>query len=240
MFDISFTELMLIGVVALVVIGPERLPRVARTIGHLVGRAQRYVGDVKSDIQREMNLDELNDLKGQMEEAAKSVKSSVKDATDSLRDPIDDARKALQEASESVDTLVKATQDEISGRSATEEASDGTTSDDAKRKLQADAGGEANEHADMPGKALTDAELADARLNDPGMQARGADNATKQPTHQDVAPAVADTPKALEQPDEPERLGQVFDSEPDVEPQQRDTAENAGSVKPHHMPGTPQ
>ncbi|HEY9572248.1 MAG TPA: Sec-independent protein translocase protein TatB, partial [Pusillimonas sp.] len=49
MFDVSFSELMLIGVIALIVIGPERLPKVARTIGHLVGRAQRYVGDVKTD-----------------------------------------------------------------------------------------------------------------------------------------------------------------------------------------------
>src|SRR5690554_4701903 len=113
MFDISFTELMLIGVIALVVIGPERLPRVARTVGHLLGRAQRYVGDVKSDIQREMEVDQLKDLKGQMEEAAKSVKTSVKDATDTLRDPLEDARKALRETTESVESLAKATQDEL-------------------------------------------------------------------------------------------------------------------------------
>ena len=50
MFDIGFSELMLIGIVALIVIGPERLPKVARTLGHLLGRAQRYVNDVKSDI----------------------------------------------------------------------------------------------------------------------------------------------------------------------------------------------
>src|SRR5690554_586222 len=97
MFDISFTELMLIGIVALVVIGPERLPRVARTVGHLVGRAQRYVGDVKSDIQREMELDQVKDLKSQMEEAAKSVQTSVKDAANTFRDPLEDARKAIKE-----------------------------------------------------------------------------------------------------------------------------------------------
>ena len=59
MFDIGFSELLVIALVALVVIGPERLPRVARTAGHLLGRLQRYVGDVKSDINREMQLDEL-------------------------------------------------------------------------------------------------------------------------------------------------------------------------------------
>lgn len=108
MFDVSFSELMLIGVIALIVIGPERLPKVARTIGHLVGRAQRYVSDVKSDIQREMDLEELNSLKGQMEEAAKSVKSSMQDASESLREPMDEARKALADASDSIDSLTKA------------------------------------------------------------------------------------------------------------------------------------
>src|SRR3546814_15380718 len=99
MFDVSFSELMLIGVIALIVIGPERLPKVARTIGHLVGRAQRYVGDVKTDIQREMDLDELNNLKGQMQEAANPVKSSMQDATESQRKPLDEAQQALNYAS---------------------------------------------------------------------------------------------------------------------------------------------
>lgn len=114
MFDVSFSELLLIGVIALIVIGPERLPKVARTIGHLVGRAQRYVGDVKSDIQREMELDSLTDLKSQMEDAAKSVKSSMEDASASLRKPLDDAQQALKEASVSVDTLVKDTKAQAS------------------------------------------------------------------------------------------------------------------------------
>ena len=59
MFDIGFSELLVIAVVALIVIGPERLPKVARTLGHLFGRMQRYVNDVKADISREMELDEL-------------------------------------------------------------------------------------------------------------------------------------------------------------------------------------
>ena len=59
MFDIGFSELAAIGVVALIVIGPERLPKVARTAGHLLGRLQRYVSTVKADISREMELDEL-------------------------------------------------------------------------------------------------------------------------------------------------------------------------------------
>jgi sec-independent protein translocase protein TatB len=102
MFDVSFSELILIGVIALIVIGPERLPKVARTIGHLVGRAQRYVNDVKSDIQREMDLDELTNLKGQMEEAANTVKNSIHDATTSLRKPIDEAQDAINDAAKSL------------------------------------------------------------------------------------------------------------------------------------------
>ncbi len=88
MLDVSFTELLVVGVVALVVIGPERLPKVARTVGHLVGRAQRYVSDVKSDIKREVELDGLRDLKGQMEEAARSVKSSLHNTEESIRSPL--------------------------------------------------------------------------------------------------------------------------------------------------------
>ena len=78
MFDVGFSELMLIAVVALVVIGPERLPAVARTLGHLFGRLQRYVNDVKADISREIELDELKNFKNQFEEAAQSVESSVR------------------------------------------------------------------------------------------------------------------------------------------------------------------
>jgi len=77
MFDVGFSELIVIALVALIVIGPERLPRVARTVGALLGRAQRYVNDVKADIQREVDLEELKNLKSTFEDAAKSVEQSV-------------------------------------------------------------------------------------------------------------------------------------------------------------------
>jgi|ERR1700674_311082 sec-independent protein translocase protein TatB len=79
MLDIGFSELLLIGIVALVVIGPERLPKVARTAGHLFGRLQRYVANVKADIAREMELDELRQFKGEIEDAARSVERSIAD-----------------------------------------------------------------------------------------------------------------------------------------------------------------
>jgi len=78
MFDIGFTELMVIGVVALIVIGPERLPGVARTVGHLAGRLQRYVADVKADISREMEFDELRKMRDSMQEAATEVENTVR------------------------------------------------------------------------------------------------------------------------------------------------------------------
>jgi sec-independent protein translocase protein TatB len=77
MFDIGFSELLVIGVVALIVIGPEKLPRVARTVGHLAGRLQRYVSDVKADINREIELDELRKMRDSMQQAASNFESSV-------------------------------------------------------------------------------------------------------------------------------------------------------------------
>src|SRR3990170_4567613 len=77
MFDIAFSELMVIGVIALIVIGPEKLPRMARTVGHLAGRLQRYVADVKSDINREIELDELKKMRDSMQQAASEMQSSV-------------------------------------------------------------------------------------------------------------------------------------------------------------------
>lgn len=113
MFDVSFTELMLIGVVALIVIGPERLPKVARTAGHLLGRAQRYVSDVKSDIQREIDLDEMNKLKKQMDDAAQSLQASMRETSASIQEPLAEARKSLQDASASVEGLVEQARREV-------------------------------------------------------------------------------------------------------------------------------
>ena len=79
MLDVGFTELLVIGAVALLVIGPEKLPRVARTIGALMGRAQRYVNDVKADINREIELDELKKIKTSITDAAQGIESSMRE-----------------------------------------------------------------------------------------------------------------------------------------------------------------
>lgn len=82
MFDVGFSELIVIALVALIVIGPERLPRVARTLGHLAGRLQRYVTDVKADISREMELEDLKKVRDSMQEAATSFETSVRSELD--------------------------------------------------------------------------------------------------------------------------------------------------------------
>lgn len=85
MFDVGFSELIVIGIVALVVIGPERLPKVARTAGHLLGRMQRYVNDVKADISREMQLDELKKLKTDMQDSARSFQENISSELQSVQ-----------------------------------------------------------------------------------------------------------------------------------------------------------
>jgi len=77
MIDFGFDKLALIGAVALVVIGPEKLPRVARTVGHLIGKAQRYVADVKAEVNRSIELEDLKKMKTQFEDAARNVEQSV-------------------------------------------------------------------------------------------------------------------------------------------------------------------
>ena len=84
MLDMSFSEIAVIGVVALVVLGPERLPKVARTAGHLFGRLQRYVATVKADINREMDTSELAKIKQEVQDAAKSFELTIQQQASSV------------------------------------------------------------------------------------------------------------------------------------------------------------
>jgi sec-independent protein translocase protein TatB len=111
MFDIGFSELMVIGIVALLVIGPEKLPKVARTLGHLLGRAQRYVNDVKSDINREMQLDELKKLQTQVTDSARSLEDSVRKEMDTARSAVaSPVQSAVAELDSTAKDLVSTTQ----------------------------------------------------------------------------------------------------------------------------------
>jgi len=87
-FDVGFSELMVIAVVALIVIGPEKLPRVARTMGHLFGRLQRYVNDVKADINREIELEELRNFRSTVEDAARGFESTVNTTVSSVESEV--------------------------------------------------------------------------------------------------------------------------------------------------------
>ncbi len=87
MIDLGISKMALIGAVALIVIGPEKLPRVARTVGTLLGKAQRYVNDVKAEVNRSMELDELRKMKDTVAGAARDVEQSVRThASDFERD----------------------------------------------------------------------------------------------------------------------------------------------------------
>jgi len=96
MFDVGFSELIVIGVVALVVIGPERLPKVARTLGVLVGRLQRYVAQVKADINREMDAAELGKMKQEFESAARSFQTEVESKAREVEGEIRQAQSQIE------------------------------------------------------------------------------------------------------------------------------------------------
>ncbi len=98
MFDIAFSEIVVIAVVALIVIGPERLPKVARTLGHMFGRLQRYVNDVKADINREMELDELRKLRSEVQSAASEFESSINKAAQEVDSGVRSVETELNEA----------------------------------------------------------------------------------------------------------------------------------------------
>jgi sec-independent protein translocase protein TatB len=99
MFDFGFSELMLIMVVALIVIGPERLPKVARTMGHLWGRAQRYVNGVKADIERDMAVEEFRQLQQKVQAEASAMEDSVKQVTLSADEQVKQINEAVAKLS---------------------------------------------------------------------------------------------------------------------------------------------
>ncbi|MDH3389311.1 MAG: Sec-independent protein translocase protein TatB [Gammaproteobacteria bacterium] len=80
MFDMGFTEMMLIGIVALIVIGPERLPGVARTAGKYLGRLKRFMTSVKADVEQELRADELREILAQQQRELNTLKDSISDA----------------------------------------------------------------------------------------------------------------------------------------------------------------
>ena len=100
MFDFGISQLGVIGAVALVVIGPEKLPRVARTVGTLLGKAQRYVNDVKQEVNRSMELDELRKMKDTVEGAARDVEQTIRNEASEVEQQL-----SWSESASSVETV---------------------------------------------------------------------------------------------------------------------------------------
>lgn len=115
MFGIDFFEFMVIAVVALIVLGPERLPKVARTVGLLMGRFQRYVSDVKADINREIHLEELRRLQAEVTETAQRIESDVRKELDTAKSSIESgAAAAVAELDAAAQSLQQASADTAS------------------------------------------------------------------------------------------------------------------------------
>lgn len=98
MFDVAFSELVVIAVVALIVIGPEKLPKVARTLGFLAGRMQRYVSNVKADIEREMQFEDLQKLQQEIKENVMAGKAQVLQASEQIQNQIHQEVNTIEQA----------------------------------------------------------------------------------------------------------------------------------------------
>ena len=96
MFDIGFSEMFVIAVVALVVLGPERLPKVARQAGEWIGKLQRYVADVKSDISRQVELEELRKMQQEMQGTARELESSVQKSVSDMQAQVSELRAEVE------------------------------------------------------------------------------------------------------------------------------------------------
>jgi sec-independent protein translocase protein TatB len=135
-FDIGFSEIVVIGVVALIVIGPERLPKVARTLGHMFGRLQRYVNEVKADINREMELEELRKLQSQVQSAAREIEQSVTHAANEVESGVRSVEAQLNDAGRESEASA---------------AQPGTSSQSAASSTPPGEGSESSRQATLPG-----------------------------------------------------------------------------------------
>lgn len=105
MIDLGISKLAMIGAVALIVIGPEKLPRVARTVGTLLGKAQRYVSDVKAEVNRSMELDEFRKMKDSVQEAARDVEQSIQTGASDFERQFSESGQTLSALAEPADAV---------------------------------------------------------------------------------------------------------------------------------------
>lgn len=115
MFDIAFSEILFIGIIALVVFGPEELPRVARTVGHLLGKLRRYVADVKSDISREMEASEMKTLVADVQESARSLQMSLNEQAQAFKAELSASTAAIEQDVRALDAADPLPHDAVPG-----------------------------------------------------------------------------------------------------------------------------
>lgn len=109
MFDVAFSELIVIGVVGLIVIGPEKLPKVARTLGMLAGRMQRYVSDVKTDIERQMQYEDLQKIQQEISQSFIETKAEVESVGQTITGEVAALEKSVESLVEKVTVAPTAT-----------------------------------------------------------------------------------------------------------------------------------
>ena len=109
MFDVSFSELLIIAVVALLVIGPEKLPKVARTVGAFTGRLQRFMAQVKEEVNREVRFEELQKLQQEIKQSAENIQSNINQEVVGIQTTVSETTEPKQEktAKKSTQTPVK-------------------------------------------------------------------------------------------------------------------------------------
>lgn len=130
MFDISFFEIMAISIVALIVIGPERLPQVARTLGHLMGRCRQFVYSIKTDIHNELRMEELKSMHNSMQETVHSIESAVREEINEIKSATQSDSGSRTDAADTTDTSSRQLTDSTVKSAATESGQTKSSSHD--------------------------------------------------------------------------------------------------------------
>jgi sec-independent protein translocase protein TatB len=107
MFEIGFSEILVIAIVAVIVVGPERLPKTVRTVAHLLGRAQRYVSDIKSDIQRELQAEEIRNLRQSIQDVGKDMETAVRSTVDDVKNEAQSFGDSVKKAGDELNALTR-------------------------------------------------------------------------------------------------------------------------------------
>lgn len=171
MFDLAFSELLIIGIVALVVIGPERLPKVARTAGQWLGKLNRYVSQVKQDIDRDMKLDELRKMQQDMKDTAQRYEIMAKDgarvAEETVQEGASQISKVMQAMSATDGGLTMKEWDKVKEEDAAKAAAAALPEEPVALAEKPDeAGSESSPPEIVPGAALADGKTADKNDTD--------------------------------------------------------------------------